>query len=71
VVGARQQLSVVYSSRDGNEDMDDDDNERGDEERDDDPVDGGEGDTKEGEGNKTINDKDSELDGEFLYGINV
>ena len=74
VVGARQHQRVVYSCSDESdvEDMDDDDDESGEAERDADHVDGGKGDTDEGEGNVTIDGKeDFEPDGEFLCDINV
>ena len=74
MVGAGQHQRVVYSSGDTSdvEDMDDDNDESGDAERDADHVDGGKGDTDEGEGNVTIDgEEDFEPDGEFLRDINV
>ena len=74
VVGAGQHQRVAYSCSDESdvEDMDDDDDESGEAERDADHVDGGKGDTDEGEGNVTIDgEEDFEPDGEFLRDINV
>lgn len=75
MVGARQKLTsrrIVYSSGEESEGMDNDDNESGDDEGDADHVEGGKGDTEEGEGNMMIDgEEDPESDGEFLRDINA
>ena len=74
VVGARQHQCVVYSSNDESDlaAIDNNDDESGDAEKDADHVDGGKGDTDEGEGNVMIDGKeDFEPDGGFLHDINV